>query len=566
MKKRFTSLLLALVMCLSLSVVAMAAEPDADPIGFYADGVVEVEVSGLIPGTEYDMISVVNRTANQSLGLGSGSVDENGVLHATITTGRIEESELSNHYVYVYNNIGGTVAASGPLALADKPEISVTGVTLDRTALEVEIGQTATLTATVEPPNATNKGVTWSSDDENVATVTGTGLMATVKGIAEGTATITVTTVDGSYTASCTVTVTAASAQPTVHTIAASAGTGGTISPSGNVSVTDGSSQTFSITANSRYEIASVVVDGVSQGAISTYTFENVTANHTITASFNYVGGSSTSYTVSVEQNDGGTIRVSPSRAERGETVTITVDPDTGYELDSISVTDSSGNAVDVERQSATEYTFEMPGRRVTVEAAFVEISEEPTPEPANLPFTDVPASAWYYDAVRFVYEQGMMSGTGNNQFSPNVTTTRAMIVTILYRLENQPTAGSSSFSDVPAGQWYTNAVAWAAANGIVGGYGDGRFGPNDTITREQMAAILYRYAQYKGYNTTSTGSLSGYTDGGQVSSWAQTAMVWANTNGLITGSSATTLNPLGYASRAEVATILMRFVEIVAQ
>lgn len=229
-------------------------------------------------------------------------------------------------------------------------------------------------------------------------------------------------------------------------------------------------------------------------------------------------GSSSAGYTIAVEDIDHGSIRVSPSRASCGDIVTITVDPDADYELGTLFIRDSSGNRIDVERQSDTRYTFEMPSSHVTVEATFVEISEEPIPEPTVLPFADVPASAWYYDAVRFVYERGMMAGTGNNQFSPNVTTTRAMIVTILYRLENQPAAGSSNFTDVPADQWYTNAVAWAAANGIVGGYGDGRFAPNDIITREQMAAILYRYAQYKGYDVGNTGDLSRYVDASQVS------------------------------------------------
>lgn len=275
-------------------------------------------------------------------------------------------------------------------------------------------------------------------------------------------------------------------------------------------------------------------------------------------------GSSSTRYTVTVEDADNGSIRVNPSRAERGDTVTITVDPDTGYELDTLIVRDSSGNRIDVERQSDTRYTFEMPSRRVTVEATFVEITEEPVP--SGLPFTDVHTGDWFYDAVEYAYKNGMMDGIGNNLFSPNGTTTRAMIVTILHRLENQPASGSSTFTDVPANQWYTNAVAWAAANGIVDGYGDGRFGPNDTITREQMAAILYRYAQFKGYDVSNTGNLSGYTDAAQVSEWARTAMGWANAQGLITGNTATTLNPTGSATRAEVATILMRFVENVAK
>lgn len=327
--------------------------------------------------------------------------------------------------------------------------------------------------------------------------------------------------------------------------------------------------------------VATVDTNGVVTGKAAgkaTITVTTVDGNHTATCVVTVTtsggggssggggggGSSSSGYTITVEDTDHGSIRVSPSRASRGDTVTITVDPDTGYELDTLIVRDSNGDRIDVERQSDTRYTFEMPSRRVTVEATFVEITEEPVP--SGLPFTDVHTGDWFYDAVEYAYENGMMDGIGNNLFSPNGTTTRAMIVTILHRLENQPASGSSTFTDVPAGQWYTNAVAWAAANGIVDGYGDGRFGPNDTITREQMAAILYRYAQFKGYDVSNTGNLSGYTDAAQVSEWARTAMGWANAQGLITGNTATTLNPTGSATRAEVATILMRFVENVAK
>ena len=195
-----------------------------------------------------------------------------------------------------------------------------------------------------------------------------------------------------------------------------------------------------------------------------------------------------------------------------------------------------------------------------TGEDTFSETTEEPVP--SDLPFTDVSTSDWFYDAVAYVYENGLMGGTSANQFSPNVTTTRSMIVTILHRLEGEPAASTSTFTDVAAGQWYTDAVAWASANRIVEGYGNGRFGPNDTITREQMATILYRYAQSKGYDVGGTGDLGGYSDASQVSDWARTAMGWANAQGLITGNTATTLNPTGSATRAEAATILMRFVE----
>ena len=159
------------------------------------------------------------------------------------------------------------------------------------------------------------------------------------------------------------------------------------------------------------------------------------------------------------------------------------------------------------------------------------------------------------------------MNGTGETTFGPDETTTRGMIVTILYRMEGEPETEAADFTDVNADAYYADAVAWANANGIVTGYGDGLFGPEDTITREQMAAILYRYAQYKGYDVTTGGmALNEYTDASQISEYAVTAMQWANEQGLITGSTSTTLEPQGNAIRAEAATILMRFCEDVAK
>ena len=190
------------------------------------------------------------------------------------------------------------------------------------------------------------------------------------------------------------------------------------------------------------------------------------------------------------------------------------------------------------------------------------EIGDEDTPL-AELPFTDVAADAWYADAVAYAVEHGLMNGTSASTFSPLMTTDRAMIVTILYRLEGEPAVtGTSAFSDVADGQWYTDAVIWAADNGIVTGYDTGAFGPSDTVTREQMAAILYRYASYKGYDVTASADLSGYADQAQISAYALTAMQWANAEGLITGTSDSTLTPGGSATRAEAATILMRFAQ----
>lgn len=179
----------------------------------------------------------------------------------------------------------------------------------------------------------------------------------------------------------------------------------------------------------------------------------------------------------------------------------------------------------------------------------------------SKLPFSDVRIADWFYNDVKYVYEKGMMAGTAADVFAPNATTTRAMIVTILYRLEGSPAVtGTSAFVDVPAGQWYTDAVNWAAANQIVKGTSATTFAPNDSITREQMAAILYRYAQYKGYDVTKQADLSGYSDNSQVSAYAKDALAWANAAKLINGVTNTTLAPQGNATRAQVSAILHRF------
>ena len=264
---------------------------------------------------------------------------------------------------------------------------------------------------------------------------------------------------------------------------------------------------------------------------------------------------------------DNGSIKVSPSsRAEAGDTVTITVTPDEGYELDELVVYDADGDEVDLDDEGDGAYTFEMPKSDVEIEVSFARISDADDETPVAA-FVDVADSDWYADAVQYVFANGLMAGTSDTTFSPNATTTRAMIVTILYRLEGTPAVtGTTAFTDVAAGQYYADAVAWAAQNGIVSGTSATTFSPDGVITREQMAAILYRYAQYKGYDVTAKADLSMFTDATQVSTYATDAMAWANASGLISGTSATTLSPAGSATRAQVATILMRFCENIAK
>lgn len=274
-------------------------------------------------------------------------------------------------------------------------------------------------------------------------------------------------------------------------------------------------------------------------------------------------GGSSsgkTTYKVTTSAVNNGGVNASPSSAEKGATITITLSPDKGYKLDKLTVTDGSGKTVSTVKKSDTVYTFTMPASAVKVGVSYVKATETPS----KTKFNDVSANDWFASAVDYVTGKGMMNGTADNTFSPKANTTRGMVVTVLYRLENQPSTSVASFTDVASGAYYANAVAWANANGIVSGYGSGKFGPNDKVTREQLAAILYRYAQYKKYDVSvgeDTNILS-YDDAQSISSYAIPAIQWACGAGVVTGKSGSKLDPKGNATRAEVAAMLMRFCE----
>ena len=285
------------------------------------------------------------------------------------------------------------------------------------------------------------------------------------------------------------------------------------------------------------------------------------------TQSFTYTkpssGGSSsgkTTYKVTTSAVNNGGVNASPSNAEKGATITITLSPDKGYKLDKLTVTDGSGKTVSTVKKSDTVYTFTMPASAVKVGVSYVKATETPS----ETKFNDVSANDWFASAVDYVTGKGMMNGTADNTFSPKANTTRGMVVTVLYRLENQPSTSAASFTDVASGAYYANAVAWANANGIVSGYGSGKFGPNDKVTREQLAAILYRYAQYKKYDVSvgeDTNILS-YDDAQSISSYAIPAIQWACGADVVTGKSGSKLDPKGNATRAEVAAMLMRFCE----
>ena len=315
------------------------------------------------------------------------------------------------------------------------------------------------------------------------------------------------------------------------------------IGPSGNVSTATGS---FTVT-------------GVESGTPSApVTFGYKYTYYTPTTGGGGGGGGVTTYSVTLPTDvANGELSVSPKNAAKNTTVTLTITPDEGYELATLTVTDKNGKTVELTKKSDTQYTFKMPASNVSIKATFAPVE---TP-PATLPFTDVDGH-WALDAITYVYENGMMNGTSPTTFSPESQLTRGMIVTILYRLEDEPAVSDSTFSDVDGDMYYADPIAWAADNGIVTGFPDGTFGPETSITREQLATILYRYADYLDCDMTPAADLSGYTDAGTISSYAQQAMAWANAEGLITGVTETTLKPTGTATRAQVATILMRFCE----
>lgn len=265
------------------------------------------------------------------------------------------------------------------------------------------------------------------------------------------------------------------------------------------------------------------------------------------------------SYEIFTEVGDNGAIDVDRYATE-GDKVTITVSPDEAYMLNDMTVT-SGGKDVEVTDNGDGTYTFTMPRGDVKIEVTFAEDPNwEPEPEEPAMPFVDVNENDWFYDVVLYAYENGLMTGTSADTFAPNTATTRGMIVSMLARLEGVTSAEGAGFTDVADNDWYATAVNWAASEGIVNGFEDDTFRPNDAITREQMAAILYNYADYKGYDVSARADLSDYADAASISSWAEDVLAWANAEGLINGMTSTTIDPQGATTRAQTAAMFERF------
>ena len=284
------------------------------------------------------------------------------------------------------------------------------------------------------------------------------------------------------------------------------------------------------------------------EGDLTNYGEGPATCTVTVTYQSHGGGGSSrgSSYAVSTPKADNGSVSVNNgASAKKGETVTITVKPNEGYEIDKVTVTDSKGNSVSVTDKGDGKYSFVMPDSKVDVKATFVKAETKP----GKTTFVDVPENSWYAEAADFVAQRGLMSGVGENLFGGNQNTTRAMLMTILARMDGQDVTGGAT--------WYEKAMNWAKQTGV----SDGTM-PEVNITREQLATMLYSYAKLKGLDTTQGGmAVREFNDYDSISSWAGQSMTWAVNAGILSGRGNNTLAPTAGATRAEMAVMLQQFV-----
>ena len=491
---------------------------------------------------------------------------------ATVTDGVVTAVAPGTATITVTTEDGGKTATCAVTVAA--ATVPVTGVTLNKTSTSLYVGDTETLTATVAPDNATDRAVNWTSSNPSVATVEN----GVVTAVGAGTATITVTTQDNDYTASCTVTVSRYSS--------------GGGSSSSSTSLSD---RAIDDIQDARPGDTVEITLRPGRTTLEREVFEEL-AGQDITLEID--AGDGVLWTVNgldipedtrlhdldldVDLGDSG-IPATVLNAVTGEISTVQLslahDGQFGFTM-TLSAPLGRDNA-DYwanlywfnERTDALEFQQAARiARDGTAEFAlnhasdYAIVIDNRSHEPVDLPFTDVPEGYWAYDAIQYVYGEGLMAGTSGSTFNPEGTTTRGQIVTILWRLSGSPVVNYlMDFDDVDPAAYYGEAIRWATSEGIAGGYGGGVFGPNDPITREQLAVMLYRYAQHEGYDVSigeDTNILS-YADAFTVSEYAVSALQWACGAGIISGTGdGSTLTPQGETTRAQVATVLMRFCE----
>ena len=505
-----------------------------------------------LPGVlEGDTVTVTGTIAYDTKDVGTGK---------TITASNLTlTGNDARYYDFAANDI---VENNGSITAADlSGTVTITGT--------AQYNQQ--LTASYDPVHD-DEQVTyqWNRGDQPISGAIGSTYTLTEADIGKS-ITVTATATDSNHTGSVTSTaVTVGKAPQTALTISGQpdkvyVGDQFTLTASGGTGDGEVTWKVVSGTAEIDEKTGAVRITGEGEIVIRVTKAEDATHNAasaeiTFTANeIPYTG--KYSYEISTAIGDNGALSVDRYVTE-GERVTITVSPDDAYKLDDLSVT-ANGKEVEVIDNGDGTFSFTMPSADVKISATFVEDPdwtepEEPATDVSDL-FIDVAPNAWYKDAVQYAYDNGLMTGVSATEFAPEATTTRAMIVSILARLEGVTSAEAAGFTDV-SDEWYATAVNWAANVGVVNGYEDNTFRPNQPITREQLAAILMNYAAYKGEDVSARADLSNYTD--QPSAWATETMQWAVAEGLISGVTNTQLQPQGNATRAQVAAILQRFLE----
>lgn len=661
---------ISLAVPLSFTVLSPAIDPASQnyDLNAPADITAIITWNGATSVTDAVYSMSPDTTVYYSLDTGDYNIDDNSLsIESSFFSDFPFTSGAALDFVFTFNT-GDEANLTVNVVDGFVPVTAITGVPDTATA-----GMPLTLTGTVVPYNATNQTITWSvyNEGDTGASIAGNILSTTGAGVVIVTATVTNgLTASTDYTQNFNITVNAA---PIItYTVTATAGSGGAISPSGAVSVNEGGSQTFSITANSGYQISTVSVDGVNQGAMASYTFTNVTADHTISAAFTQISSDEDSDDTPKPPEKTITVTETSSEVFKNTAGTITAEADMedafSYSVE-VKVTDTQEDAASFRLSAGDEvFPFDIslyikgtdektepaPGYAVTISlpvpenllavrelltvmhksdsgimteitsrllqkdgvwylvfeatefspyalvvrnaGSYDEASGVPYYSDANgnkvfigfaangkyvapagmtvsvmhngKSFTDA-AGHWAAGYIGFVTEREIFVGTGGNTFSPDIGMTRAMFATVIGRLYERSygeieMSGNQSFTDCGYDAYYGKYIAWASENGIINGYGNGRFGPDDQITREQMAAILYRFADFLGVFPDSMDTALDYPDADSISDYAQTAALYCQTTGVIGGYTGGVFAPQKTATRAEVSTIIQRFIEFV--
>ena len=455
--------------------------------------------------------------------------------------------------------------------------VPVTGVTLNKTSTSLYVGDTETLTPTITPDNATNKNVTWSSDDTSVATVDASGL---VTAVARGTAVITATAADGSgANASCTVTVSRYSSGGGSSSSSTSlsdraiddiqdARPGDTVEITLRPGRTTLEREVFEELAGQDITLEIDAGDGV-LWTVNGLDIPEDTRLHDLDLDVDLGDSGIPATVLNAVTGEIGTVQLSLAHdGEFGFTMTLSAPLGRDNADYWANLYWYNERTEELEFQQAARIANDGTAEFALDHASdYAIVIDDRSHEPVDLPFNDVPEGYWAYDAIQYVYGEGLMAGTSGSTFSPEGTTTRGQIVTILWRLSGSPVVNyAMDYNDVDPAAYYAEAIRWATSEGIAGGYGGGLFGPDDPITREQLAVMLHRYAQHEGYDVSigeDTNILS-YADAFTVSEYAVSALQWACGAGIISGTGdGSTLTPQGEATRAQAAVILMRFCEL---